>query len=435
MEKPLHSTTRRGSRIYRHQFIHKGQRCFSDSYTYRVKRSGTKHYFNLGPSIEDARKRADLIAAFLKFPGNSVEDLFLHDEFKFLKKSRSIRKLDEIANPPPEEQKVPTIGEFCEAYQKAANHLSRKTIADNESSLRRIAAFVLGLAPLNLTKKGVLKGNVLSHWKSKVNSLPIDKITQDRLEDFKSWMVQRAGQDHLMKARLQTSANTYLRCASSMFSSRWSGAYRQFLMPATNPFASVRSFKESSHLYVSKIDPAALLAAARSELPARNQAAYVAFLLSLVCGMRRSEIDYLSWAQIDFEKRHIWIQTTPYFTPKACNSESRIDAPPIIFQALMELRAEGNPPPFVIPGSQNHAIRPRSRNVFRILIDWLRSQGVTDIKAMHTLRKEAGSLIYHQSGSVDVAAEFLRNDPRVAREHYIGRKGRLQVVIPGINLE
>jgi len=84
-------------------------------------------------------------------------------------------------------------------------------------------------------------------------------------------------------------------------------------------------------------------------------------------------------------------------------------------------------PPFVLPGAGKGPLR--CKPLFDQALAWLRKQGIQDTKALHSLRKEAGSLIFQATGSIDRAAEFLRNDPRVAREHYIGRKGRLEITL------
>ena len=143
--------------------------------------------------------------------------------------------------------------------------------------------------------------------------------------------------------------------------------------------------------------------------------------------MRRNEVDKLIWEQVDFQNRHIWIRTTPFFRPKARQSENRIDALPEVFEYLRAFETQSITPPFVLPGAGKG--RLRCKPLFDEALAWLRQQRVQDPKALHSLRKEAGSLIFQATGSIDRAAEFLRNDPRTAREHYIGRKGRLEVVL------
>jgi len=136
---------------------------------------------------------------------------------------------------------------------------------------------------------------------------------------------------------------------------------------------------------------------------------------------------HLIWDQVDFRNRHIWIRTTPYFRPKARQSENRIDARPEVFEYLRAFQSLSITRPFVLSGAGKGPLR--CKPLFDQALAWLRKQGIQDTKALHSLRKEAGSLIYQTTGSIDRAADFLRNDPRVAREHYIGRKERIEVVL------
>ncbi|RBP38128.1 hypothetical protein DES53_112126 [Roseimicrobium gellanilyticum] len=124
---------------------------------------------------------------------------------------------------------------------------------------------------------------------------------------------------------------------------------------------------------------------------------------------------------------HIWIRTTAYSRPKARNSESRIDIAPEVVHLLKAHRHSWEAGPFVIPGSLHLKVQVRCMPTFAKALQWLRNHGVRSVTALHTLRKEARSLIFSQAGPVDVAADFLRNDVKVAREHYIGRKKRLEL--------
>ena len=84
---------------------------------------------------------------------------------------------------------------------------------------------------------------------------------------------------------------------------------------------------------------------------------------------------------------------------------------------------------FLLPGPAANG-KIRCLKTFRSLYDWLRSNGIEEQKPLHTLRKEAGSMLFEKLGSLDKAATFLRNDPRVAREHYVGRKERIELNLP-----
>ena len=77
--------------------------------------------------------------------------------------------------------------------------------------------------------------------------------------------------------------------------------------------------------------------------------------------------------------------------------------------------------------------KTRCRQTFQRLYKWLHQKGIKESKALHILRKEAGSNIFALTGSTDKAADFLRNDPRTAREYYLGRKERIEVKIAGLS--
>jgi hypothetical protein len=92
-------------------------------------------------------------------------------------------------------------------------------------------------------------------------------------------------------------------------------------------------------------------------------------------------------------------------------------------------------PPFVIPAVRNLRREPEKPGVllFRGLYRWLRASGVNVESPLYIFRKEAGSIIYELTDSYDRAADFLRNDPRIAREHYVGSRRRLEVEVPGLD--
>ena len=84
------------------------------------------------------------------------------------------------------------------------------------------------------------------------------------------------------------------------------------------------------------------------------------------------------------------------------------------------------------PGKRETASVPwgrryRCRAVFAQLNDWLRSQGVTARRAIHELRKEAGSIVATQSG-IHAASRFLRHaDIAITAAHYADHKERITV--------
>ena len=78
-------------------------------------------------------------------------------------------------------------------------------------------------------------------------------------------------------------------------------------------------------------------------------------------------------------------------------------------------------------GSRAWGQRYRCQGAFDCLLAWLRQNGVEDRRALHTLRKEAGSIIATKSG-IYAAARFLRHsDIKVTAQHYADHKDRVSI--------
>ncbi len=67
---------------------------------------------------------------------------------------------------------------------------------------------------------------------------------------------------------------------------------------------------------------------------------------------------------------------------------------------------------------------------WRELNAWLRAKGVRQQKAIHSLRKESGSLIASTFG-IEAARQHLgHRDIRTTSSHYVDKKKRIEVRIP-----
>ncbi len=99
-------------------------------------------------------------------------------------------------------------------------------------------------------------------------------------------------------------------------------------MPDPMPFQNVKlERRRATTRYSSRINPAALLKAAKVELgdASGRQEQFKIFCLALLCGLRKREIDALLWRSVDFGKAVIRIERTEYFQPKSEESASEID--------------------------------------------------------------------------------------------------------------
>ena len=189
--------------------------------------------------------------------------------------------------------------------------------------------------------------------------------------------------------------------------------------------------------YQSRIDPAALLQSAKQDLFESDPEAFKALLLALGAGLRRGEIDRLLWRQIDFTAGVIRIEATEAGGLKTEDSAGTVPIDVGLVSLLRGFKAKARGQYVLEEGSGVTASKPwgqryRCADVFSRLTQWLRSHGVQGAKPIHTLRKEAGSIIVTKAG-IHAASQFLRHaDIQVTSMHYADHKERVTVDIGGL---
>lgn len=77
-----------------------------------------------------------------------------------------------------------------------------------------------------------------------------------------------------------------------------------------------------------------LIVAAQNELACDYPELYKIFLLSLMAGLRREEVDKLLWSQIKFAENIIRIETTKHYQPKSVKSEGDVQIDPELMKFL-----------------------------------------------------------------------------------------------------
>ncbi len=413
--------SKKGHRVYRRSRQINGEVIYADNYTLRVKQDGNTSYFNLGNSKPDAGATADKIMAFLSLDGNTIEEALI--QFSEKHKNKAIRS----TKAPKPVEAVLTVGGMVERFLAVTSHLSPMTRRNNSQALRHIAAGILNLPKLDVSQTK----NERLEWREKVDPFPISEFTLEKIEEFRQRELRKVAGDNIKDGQTRTTLNSYLRAAKGVFTKKLLPLYSSLNLPNPLPFHGIAPLSEPSHRYKSKIDVAALIADAKATLYPTDKDAWVAFLLCIGAGLRREELDKLMLEQIDLEGRKIQIYTTEFFRPKAKNSEDHIDLSDAIVSNLREYMDSITDRRFLLPGREI-AGKIRSRKTLDALMTWLRKRGVSDRTPIHTLRKEAGSMVFLKGGSIDLAASFLRNDPRVAKEHYIGKKERLELELPGL---
>jgi integrase len=328
---------------------------------------------------------------------------------------------------------VCTVGEFL-AEVGARSHLKAMTVRGYAVKLRKLVSDVV---KLEAGLRGKAKRAKYDHvnggrkaWLAKVDGQRLDVLTPEKVNAWRNQYVARAGSNPVARKSAERSAASYLRCARSLFTPDVLSILRAKL-PA-NPFAGVKLKDPGPQRYHSEINPEWLLACAGSELREQKPQLYLALFLCLWAGLRRKEADLLMWAQVDLEQGQIHVRRTAYFEPKTEESQRAVDLASDAVDILRSFK-QGNDSEFLLAGAAPNPAATydyyRCDCTWRELNAWLRAKGVRQKKAIHSLRKESGSLIASTFG-IEAARQHLgHRDIRTTSSHYVDKKKRIEVRI------
>jgi len=335
----------------------------------------------------------------------------------------------EAPEPPPQPA---TVGEWVEAAAKVFAG-SPTTFGNYARCLRLIVGDILAVTK---TKKRFARGKGDAS-KAIINATPLHILTMEAIQAWRIGFVAKAGNNPAAQRTAKISCNSLLRQAAALFSKKMLKFVAGFELPNPLPFSDCEKYPRESMRYHSKVDVGALLQKAQSELGANDTEAFKILLLGVGVGLRRGEIDKLLWRQVDLNAGVIQIETTEAGGLKNEDSAGKVEldeALCAIFQGY-RARAVGE---FVIehkggaPGLREWGRLYRCEPIFKRSLAWLRANGLDVSKPIHTLRKEAGSMITTKSG-IHAASQFLRHsDIQVTAMHYADHKERVTVDIGGM---
>jgi hypothetical protein len=312
-------------------------------------------------------------------------------------------------------QRDPSIGEFLEAVESTAN-LNPQTLKDYAGCLRRIVADITGVSacPAN-------RGVGHEKWLSRVHTVKLSVLTPSAIQQWKRDFLARVSQNPVSQRSAKVSVNTYLRCARSLFAPKVL-KHLNLELPDSVPFAGVTFEPKPSSKYRSTFDIVQLVGVAKEELAQNDREAYKVFLLAVMVGLRRKEIDLLEWTSFRWKEGIIRIEPTRYFSAKSEDSYSDIAVDPELLGLFRQYKATASGP-FVI---ESEASPARSKTVYRYyrckavfvsLLGWLRAHGVDALKPLHALRKEFGSVICASYG-IHAASRALRYSALAVTDQY-----------------
>src|SRR5262249_35025914 len=139
--------------------------------------------------------------------------------------------------------------------------------------------------------------------------------------------------------------------------------------------------------YRSTIDVQKLITAAKAELREAEPECFKIFLLAVMVGLRRGEIDLLEWASFRWDTGFVRIEPTEDFSPKSEDSIGDVPVDPELMEIFKGYRARRPRDRFVVraPGVPKPRVRDwtssphyRCQKHFERLTAWLRKKGVKE---------------------------------------------------------
>ncbi len=400
------------SAIFQPTFTKAGETHQAADWSAKIQHQGQRETFALGtPNKAAAASRAKDI--YLSLRGAGWEATLTNF------KPRTIKLVVPDA--------VATVGEFIAAAK--VNFTGRgKTFEGYAKALRKIVADISGIdggkAKFDHAKGGNQK------WLDQINTVSLSTLTSENVQQWKLNFVRAAGLSSSKQKAARNSANAFLRNARSLFSKKLL-RFVSVKLPVPLPFAEVQFEPRGSTRYRSKVDAIALVRLAQNELAEKYPEQFKIFLLAIMAGLRRGEIDLLEWSALDLKVGVIRVQATEHYELKSEDSEGNVDID-IELSQIFEVFKRKSKGPFVIesenlpkPGVSYRYYRCERH--FEALTGWLRSKDVTTNKPLHTMRKEFGSLLCERGGIYEACRALRHSDIRTTLGYYVDGKRRVTV--------
>lgn len=397
-------------RIFKSSYTRDGKTHVVDEYAIKIQHRGIRKTFTLGTSNKDAAaaKARDIFA--LVNGENGWE--------------RALAKFDPAM---AVSLKTATVGEFL-AQVKAVSDLRAVTCEIYSRKFRTLVAGVFNLRG-GKEKFDYVNGG-RAKWLERVHRVRLDKLTSQRIERWKvNYLKAAAAKDPLANKRAKTTVNSLIRGSKSLFAPSVVKGLTVCL-PKPLPFDGVANVSLPRSRYKSEINPSLLVVQATRELADSDPECFKILLLALGAGLRRDEIDSLSWKQMQWTRQTIRVETTIHTAAKSDDSESEVDVDPGLMELFKTFMAESDSE-FVIrsevapkPNTATYHHYRCTRH-FNRLIAWLRTKGVSARTPLHSLRKEFGSQICASNGIFAASVALRHSSIQITRDHYLDKKQRV----------
>jgi integrase len=331
--------------------------------------------------------------------------------------------------------KVATVGEWINAVGRIFRK-EKTTFTGYCRAIRKITGDIMKLKP-DSTRFGPKKGGS-TNYRSKTEAASLSILTQEAVHQWMQRYVDKQ-KSNTAKASAKTSCNSTIRQARSLFAPKITKRITHLILPEPKPFTGVEFYPRQNTKYRSLFDVSVLLKAATDELREKEPAVYLALVVAISTGLRRSEIDTLKWSQVDLENRKVWVELTDDNKPKTDDSAGSVDfdedtatiLKPFKEKAKSRVVLNSSTPQ---GGSKEWGRHYRAEKTWERLIAWLKTNGVKARNPIHTLRKEFGSLMLANFG-IYAASDALRHSSVATTEAFYAHLKKKPVLAIGRLLE
>ncbi len=406
------------SRIVRRPFVTKaGKRGVPPEFSVRMRHLGRDVWFNLETAnqLTAAAKARDVYVSLVSVGWDAT--------------------FDKYKPSPVAKDSVCTLGEFLAAVT-ATGKVRERTLRIYATKLRKIVSDIARIEAGVKTKARLSKFDYVNGgreaWLTKINGQSMALLTPESISAWRIAYVAKAGTDPVKRNSAERSCASMLRAGRALFRKKLVLELVKHLKVSSppNPFVGLDLPREAGSRYQRKGKIEKILASAAKELRTEHPQEFLGLNLCFWAGLRRKEADTLTWSQIDFEEGTLAVQRTKYFEPKTAESERVIDLAPEAVELLRGFKraAKGE---FVMEGG---AADPgatygyyRADCTWRRLIEWLKDKGFNDRTAIHSLRKESGSIIVQRYG-IEAGRQHLgHRDIRTTSETYTDKRQRVEI--------
>lgn len=382
-----------------------------------------------------------------------------------------------------------TVGEFLETVRAEADLLP-VTFEVYSKKFRRLVAGVVRID--GGRAKHDHHGTGYEDWLKRINAVRLARLTPEAVQKWKTGYITKAATNPLTERRARRTVASVLRSSKALFAKKIVSKLCMEL-PDPLPLAEVDIPRAAPAQYVSRIEAMLLFQQAERELltptdemlrpdveaalskveaakQAKRQRAseggqkmrgwtvkpevrekwiadgierarrqrpemFKAFCLALFAGLRRDEIDTLTWKQIDFTNHTIRIETNEFTRAKSEHSEAAVDIDPAFTERLRQWM-QASKSQFVLSLERESETKVRGYYryrcdcLFKRLTVWLKAHGVEDRAALHTLRKEFGTQINRAHGLFAASAALRHASIQLTRAVYVAKKDRAVFAMP-----